>query len=133
MCPQRSPAEARSASTFSGARGVSAAAGLASATGVAFVSATAEDAEGTESAVEAGAVVSVTVGLVVACGVGVFGVGVAVEEGSGWRVGEAVAVGFGEDSAVLWEPPKHPVRARSRTAAHPVARTVRRPQPAGAT
>ena len=75
--------------------------------------------------------VSVTVGPVVACGVGVFGAG--VEEGSGWRVGEAVAVGFGEDSAVLWEPPKHPVRTRSRAAAHPVARTVRRPQPAGAT
>jgi hypothetical protein len=69
--------------------------GLASATGVAFASTLAEDSEGTGSAVEAGAVVSVTVGPVVACGVGVFGPG--VEEGSGWRVGEAVAVGLGVD------------------------------------
>ena len=44
--------------------------------------------------------VSVTVGPVVACGVGVFGAGVAVEEGSGWRVGVALAVGLGENNVV---------------------------------
>ena len=91
MCPQRSPAEARSASTFSGARGVSAAVGFAAE--VAFASAAgAEDSDAFASALSAGADtrVSVTVG-------SVFFVGDAVEEGSGYCEWLAVLEGLGLD------------------------------------
>jgi hypothetical protein len=90
MCPQRSPAEARSASTFSGARGVSAAVGFAAE--VAFASAGAEDSDAFASALSAGADtrVSVTVG-------SVFFVGDAVEEGSGYCEWLAVLEGLGLD------------------------------------
>ena len=90
MCPQRSPAEARSASTFSGARGVSAAVGFAAE--VAFASAGAEDSDAFASALSAGTDtrVSVTVG-------SVFFVGDAVEEGSGYCEWLAVLEGLGLD------------------------------------
>jgi len=92
MCPQRSPAEARSASTFSGARGVSAAVGFAAE--VAFASAGAEDSDAFASALSAGADtrVSVTVGSVF-----FVGDGDAVEEGSGYCEWLAVLEGLGLD------------------------------------
>jgi len=90
MCPQRSPAEARSTSIFSGARGVSAAVGFAAE--VAFASVGAEDSDAFASALSAGADtrVSVTVG-------SVFFVGDAVEEGSGYCEWLAVLEGLGLD------------------------------------
>ena len=92
MCPQRSPAEARSASTFSGARGVAATVGFATVAEVPFASAGAEDSDAFASALSAGADtrVSVTVG-------SVFFVGDAVEEGSGYCEWLAVLEGLGLD------------------------------------
>jgi hypothetical protein len=94
MCPQRSPAEARSASTFSGARGVAATVGFATVAEVAFASAGAEDSDAFASALSAGADtrVSVTVGSVF-----FVGDGDAVEEGSGYCEWLAVLEGLGLD------------------------------------